>query len=54
MPPQQPQRLLDLFDDAFDFRTHVSRIPVSDREAAEASRRRRRKQDGHTPRFRAA
>jgi hypothetical protein len=23
MPPQQPDRLLDLFDESFDFRAHV-------------------------------
>jgi hypothetical protein len=23
MPPQQPDRLLDLFNKAFDFRTHI-------------------------------
>jgi hypothetical protein len=22
MPPQQPERLLDVFDDGFDFRAH--------------------------------
>jgi hypothetical protein len=40
MPPQQSDRLLDLFDQAFDFRTHVSAISVKRWDG-----RRRRKDD---------
>jgi len=39
MPPQQPDRLLDLFDKAFDFRTHLGSLSFIQNNGTRAARK---------------